>query len=198
VPIALLDRRLRRAEEGVGELAAGHVPHVQLDLVGRVRRAGHRVAAARAVLQDQLDELAGEELQPLVGGQLQAHHRHVRGDALDRRDPARHLADRHVAGRGDHPRLDDEVAGRLRAAQQREAALGLLGAQRVGLVRALLDAALHDLRLARPAGAVLAAVGQHHALAKTRLEHGLVGLHGELLAAGHHGDGEAHLVESPG
>ena len=40
-------------------------------------RVGHRVAAPRAVAQDELDVLAGAVLQGLVGRQLQPHHRHV-------------------------------------------------------------------------------------------------------------------------
>jgi hypothetical protein len=65
---------LERAEDVVGELAAGHVAHVQLDrrrAAQRVRRVGHAVAAPRAVAQDELDVLPGAVAEVLVGRQLQ-------------------------------------------------------------------------------------------------------------------------------
>ena len=59
--------RLQRAEDMVGEFAAGHVAQVQFDprllvadhLALAVRRVGDRVAAPVAVAQDELDILAG-------------------------------------------------------------------------------------------------------------------------------------------
>ena len=73
----------------VGELAAGQVADVQLDHVGGhhqaiavvfhecLRRGRHRIAAPRAITQDELDVLAGVVIEGLVGRQLQAHQHHV-------------------------------------------------------------------------------------------------------------------------
>src|SRR5690606_30392480 len=74
----------------------------------------------------------------------------------------------------------------------RVAARRLVGVQRPVRMRALRDLAAEHARLARAAGAVAAAVRQHHALAQRRLENELVVADAELLAAGRDGDLEAH------
>src|SRR5688572_10358620 len=69
-------------ENMVGELPAGDMPHVQLDELVIVRRIAHGEAAPRAVLEEELEVLAGEELEPLRGRQLQVNHHDVVGNAL--------------------------------------------------------------------------------------------------------------------
>jgi len=69
--VALLDRLAGRPEQRVGEDAARHVAHVDADRLLGVRSGGDRVAAARALAQRELQELAGPVLQALLGRQLQ-------------------------------------------------------------------------------------------------------------------------------
>jgi hypothetical protein len=45
----------------VRERAAGYMPDMELQLPGVVGRAGHGEAAARAVLQQEVEVLSGEE-----------------------------------------------------------------------------------------------------------------------------------------
>ena len=87
VPSGPSKRRMSRSfivfEHVVGERAAGHVAHVDLQELVVVRRVRHREAAPRAVLQEELDVLPGKELQALVRRQLEVHDHHVVGDALE-------------------------------------------------------------------------------------------------------------------
>mmetsp|Transcript_41205 Transcript_41205/g.96295 ORF Transcript_41205/g.96295 Transcript_41205/m.96295 type:complete len:555 (-) Transcript_41205:257-1921(-) len=176
---------LERVEDMVGEPAAGHVADVQLDLAGlAVRRIGHRIAAAGAVAQDELDILASAELEILVGRQLQAQHGHVGGRLVDRDDAGGQLEHRELASAGHRARLDDAVGLGAGAAGQHEAGGFLLGAQGLGLVVAVHDAAVEQLALAGAAGAVLAAVGQAHALADGGGEQGVVAFGGVGAAGG--------------
>src|SRR5262245_45792436 len=62
---------LHLAKYVVGELSAGDAPHKELDQLVVVRRIAHREAAPRAVLEQKLDVLPGEELQSLVRRQLE-------------------------------------------------------------------------------------------------------------------------------
>src|SRR5437660_8745505 len=58
-------------KQRVGKETARHVADVQLEQLVGMRRRGERKTAALAVLQQQVDVLAGEKLQSLVGGQLE-------------------------------------------------------------------------------------------------------------------------------
>ena len=140
----------------------------------RVRRVGHRVAAARAVAQDEFDVLAGVELQRLAGRQLQAQQHHVVRLLRERQHAHRHLADRKGAGLGDLARFEHHVALGAGAAGQDVAGEFFLGAQRLALVRAERDLARELLAFAGAAGAVLAAIGQADALADAGREDGFV------------------------
>ena len=79
---------LVRREQRVGEEAAGHVPDVQLEQRVVVRRGGEREAAAMPVLQQEVDVLPGEVLQPLVRRKLELHDRDVGRRLVDRLDAA--------------------------------------------------------------------------------------------------------------
>src|SRR5574337_355607 len=183
------------AEHMVGEAAAGHVAKVQLDrrrAADAVHRVGHRVAAPRAVAQDDLDVLAGAVLQVLVRRQLQPQECDTRREALDAHHPRRELQHRVFAGAGHAARFDDAVGLRHGAAGQDQARLFLGDRQRLVLVRAVDHAPRHEPALARAAGAVAAAVRHADALADRGGEHGLVGLDLETAAGRLDGDGEAH------
>ena len=167
------------AKHMIGEHPARHVPDVQLDLARqRVRRVGHRVAAARAVAQDELDVLAGAELKVLVGSELHRQHGHVGRGLEHGDDTGRQLEHRELAGAGHGAGLDGAIGLRPRAAGQDEAGGLVLGRQRLGLVLAVHDLAVDQLALARAAGAVLAAVGQADAAADRGAQQGLAGQRG--------------------
>jgi hypothetical protein len=189
---------LHCAEHVVGELAARHVADVQFEARARrgqgVGRIGHRVAAPRAVAQDELDVLARVELQRLARRQLQAHRHDVVRLLAEREHAHRHLADREGAGFGDLARFEHHVAECAGAAGQHVAGQLFLGAERLALVRAQRDLARELLALAGAAGAVLAAIGQPDALADGGGEDGFVGLGGELAPAGLDGDGKRRDV----
>ena len=181
----------------VGELAAGHAPQVQLDRRRRAemtRRSGHRVAAPRAVAQDEFDVLPGAVLQRLVGRQLQAQHRHVGGRALDGHHAARHLEHRVLASTGHHARFDHAIGLRCRAARQDEAGFLFGHRQRLLLVCTVDHAALEQPALARAAGAVLAAVRQADAGADGRGQDRFVARDLEGALGRTHGDLQAHGV----
>ena len=165
---------LHLAEHVVGELPAGDVAHVQLDQLVVVRRIGHREAAPRAVLEQELDVLAGEELQALVGRQLQVQHHHVVGEPLQLL---------HAAGQRLHldvlrvaPMVRASITrspSGLRLAEERLALRLLLVGQRLLLVHAVVDLPFEELALAAAAGAVAAAIGQDDLLAQRGGEDGL-------------------------
>src|SRR5215831_15043187 len=64
---------LEVVEQLVGKVAAGKVPDVQLEQRVVVRRRRKREAAAVTILQQQIDVLARQELQPLARRQLELH-----------------------------------------------------------------------------------------------------------------------------
>jgi nucleoside-diphosphate-sugar epimerase len=156
---------------------------VQLQELVVVRRVGHREAAPRPVLQQELDVLPREELQPLGGRQLQVQHHYVVGEALEALHPHRQRLHLDVLRRADGARLDDDVTERLRLAEERLALRFLLVRQRLLLVDAVVDGAGDDPALAAAAGAVAAAVRQDEVLAQRRRENRLAALDFELLPA---------------
>ena len=114
------------AEDMAGELAAGNQPDMQLQEAIVMRRVGDGKRAALAVLQQELDVLAGEKLQALVGGQFEAQHDHVVGHALDLLHPAGHDLDRDVLRRAHFAAFQHQVGKRLRATEQCQTA-GTIG-----------------------------------------------------------------------
>lgn len=127
--------------QGIGEEAAGNVAHVQFQQRVGVRRRGQRKAAAMAVLQQEVDVLAGEELQPLVGGQLQRDDGHIGGRLVDRFDPTGQALDRNVAGTAHLAHFDRQVGLGSRAAEQRVPHAFFVVGERRGLVDAVVDVA---------------------------------------------------------
>ena len=71
-----------------GEAPAGNAPHVQFDRVVLVRRIGEGEGAPRAVLEHDVDVLAGGELQRPFLRQGEAHAHHVVCQALERHHAA--------------------------------------------------------------------------------------------------------------
>src|SRR5690606_2632452 len=102
------------------------------------------------------------------------------------------LAHRDVADTRHEPGLDDERRTGARAAHEGEARGAFVLVERGRRMRALLDLALEDARLAGAADAVLASVRQHHRLAQRRVEDALVGSRVELAAARQNPDPETH------
>jgi hypothetical protein len=164
------------------------MPHVQLDELVVVRRIAHGEAPPRAVLEEELEVLAGEELQPLRGRQLQVNHHDVVGNALHALNAAGQCLHLDVSGGTDGARLDDQVAARLRLAEKRLALRLFLVGERLLLIDAVVDLACDDLPLAAAAGAVAAAVRQDQVLAQRCRENRLAFFDVELLAAGLQGD----------
>ena len=155
--------------------------HVQLHELVVVRRVAHREAAPRAVLQQQVDVLPGQELQALVRRQLQVEDHHVVGRALHPLHPRRQLLDRDVPRASHLARLDDDIAERLRLAEERVTLLALGGGEDLLGIAAVIELALDQLAFARAAGAVAAAVRQDEAGIQRRLEDAFALLRGELM-----------------
>ena len=181
-------------EQRVAEEPARDVPDVEFEQTVVVRRRREREAAPLAVLQQEVDVLAGEELQALVGGQLQPDDRDVGRGLVDRLDAAGEALDLDVAGAPHFPHFDREVGARLRAAEEREPRPLLVLGQRGCLVRAVVDLARQDLALAGAARAVAAAVRQHEVVAHRRRQHRLAVVAGERVVAGLYGNLECHCV----
>jgi hypothetical protein len=164
----------------------GTVPHQG------VRRVGHAVGAARAVAQDELDVLAGVELDHVVGRQLQRDTHDVVRQPLEPGHAHRHLADRESARIRHLARFKHHIAVRHAAAGQHVAGGFLVSRQGLGLMRSVHHGALDLLALAGTTGAVLAAVRQAYPGTDARGEDGFFGFGGETASAGPHGDGEGH------
>jgi hypothetical protein len=175
-------------EELVGEVPAGDVANVQLEqrVVVRWRRKGK--AAAAAVLQQEIDVLPGQILEPLVRRQLDLDDRHIRRGLVDRFDAAGKLPDLDVAGAANFPDLEHEIGQRLRAAEESEPLLLLDFGQRRRLMRSVVDAPLEDLAFARAAGAVAATVREHQIRGHRRCENGVPVLARKRNAAGVYGN----------
>ena len=174
---------LHLAEDVVGELPAGDVAHVDLDQFGIVRRVAHREAAARAITQQELEVLAGEELQLFTRRELELQHDHVVGELLQAVHAAGQGLHLDVAGLADHARFERAVGQGRGLAEQRLAVFALGGRQRLFLVLAVVDRAGDDRPLARAAGAVFAAVGNHQAGTDGGRQDGFVVFGRESLAA---------------
>ena len=183
--LTLLQRRPRaHPEHPVGEMPARQVADVQLHVLQRAGRRGHGIAAPHTVGEDQVHVLAGQILQPLGKRQLQPDTAHVRCQRLDGAHPTGQLAHRDVAGPVHHRRLDGEVRRGRGRTQQRIALRHLFRRQRRRQVLALLYTTVRHQRLARPTGAVLAAIRQHNALVQRGFQHRGANVHLELAAAG--------------
>ena len=174
---------LHLLEDVAREGAARRLAHVQLQELVVVRRVGHGEAAPLAVLHQDVDVLAREELQPLAGGKLERDDRDVVGGLLHLLHAAGQRADREVLRAGELAHLEDDVGERPRAAGERLAGELLGVVQRALLVVAVDELARAQDALAGAAGAVAAAVRQADALAQGGLEDGFAGGDLERVAA---------------
>jgi hypothetical protein len=162
---------------------------VQFEVVGAGRGVGDREAAALAVGEQEVDVLAGDELEFLGGRQLDLEDDHVigtrtsfctrQGSFLTWMSPAR-LTWRTSTTRS-------ERGGRSTAGPCRRALGG------GGWIRKRpIHLAGQHLALAHPAGAVAAAVGKQQAGGQGGFENGFVSRGGEFESAGLEGDLERH------
>src|SRR5579859_7252538 len=100
-----------------------------------------RIAAALAVLEQEVDVLAGEEAEVLVHRQAQAEHRDVGRGLVEALDAARDDARPHAVH---FAYFDGQVGERLRLAKERQAFIAI-ALRQVRLVReAIVDASLED------------------------------------------------------
>jgi len=157
---------LRKQE--VGEEPSRDMPDVEFEELVVVRRSRQRKAASLAVLEQEVDVLARQVLQPFGGRQLDAHDGDVGRRALDGFDAAGQPLDRDVARAAHFAHFDGEVGQRPGAAEERHAHPFLVLGQRGCLMRTVVDVARDDLALASPARAVAAAVGQQEVGAHRR------------------------------
>ena len=172
---------LHRGEYLFGEEAAGHVPDVQLQQVVLVGRVGQREAALAAILEQDVDVLAGQELQVFGGRQAQVHVDHIGRQLLHPLDAGGQGLDRDVVRRAQLLAFDDQVGTGVGAAVERQTG-GLVGVAQGGGMP-VFDGAFEHLALAGAAGAVLAAVGHGQPLAQRGLKQGFIGFGLELAAA---------------
>src|SRR5262249_39250520 len=110
---------LEVVEELGAEVSPRHVADVQLEQRIVFGRSRQRETAPTAVLEQQIDVLAGEILQPLVRRKLERDDRNVLRDLLDLLDTARQLADLDVACAAHFAHFDRERRLRLGDADQR-------------------------------------------------------------------------------
>src|SRR5262249_56192265 len=85
------------------------VAQMQLEKRVVMGRVGHREAAARSVPEQDVDVLAREKLQPLVGGQLEPQYHDIRRDALHFLHAAWQHLDLDVLDAADLAAVDDEI-----------------------------------------------------------------------------------------
>ena len=175
----------------LGKEPARRRAHVDLERrhAARIGLGGERVAAALALLQQDVDVLAGEEAEVLVHRQAQAEDRHVGRGLVQPLDAA-----------GDDPRphamdlahLDREIAERLRLAKERIALRLVAVGQIRGVHRAVVDLAF---QYGSPAGAAdpgAAAVRQHVAGIQPCLQHRLALVDFVAVPAGLQCDAMSH------
>lgn len=162
-------------------------------LVG-MRRIGDGKAAAAAVLQQDVDVLAGEELQALAGGQPELQQHHVGRQARHLLHAAGQRPHREVAHGARFARFYDEIGKRPRAAKQGVAPCRLVVGERPFRMQATVDLPRHHATLAGAAGAVAAAVGKMNARCQRGAQQGIAGLDLELMPAGLDRDAIGHGV----
>ncbi len=149
-----------------------------------MRRVGHREAAPLAVLHEDVDVLAGEELQALAGGQLEVEHRHVFRRFLHLLHAGGKGADGEVLRARELAHLEDNVGHGPRAAGERLARRLLVRMQRALLVIAVRELSGAQHALAGAACAVAASIRQADSLAQCAFQDGLAGSDGERVPAG--------------
>src|SRR5262245_8179184 len=162
-------------EQSLGESAAAHPPHVQLEQLIVVRGASDGEAAAPATREQHIEVLTGMEAQPLDRWQPQQHLHHIGGKRRESSDAARERLDLDVGDARNEARFDREVGLRARLAEQDVAATLLLERDTERPPARITDLSCYEPRAARAAMPGLAAVRQVEPRRKRRLEYRLVG-----------------------
>ena len=180
----------------VSEYAARDMADVQLKKGIVVWCIGQRETALSAVLEQDVDVLAGEELQALAGRQAQMQLDDVRRQFFEFFDARGQGLGRNLVGRGDLPAFDAQVRASLGAAVERHAGGFFVVLQGVCLRVAVVDGARLDMTLAGSAGTILAAVGHGQALTQRCVEQCFIGFGSKLAAARLDGDLIAHRFPS--
>ena len=153
-----------------------------------MRRICHREAAARVAWEQDIDVLAGKELQSVVRRQLELQSHDIGCEALHLVHAHRQFPYLDSAYAPDFPRRDHEITERARLTEEGQTCLPLRIRQRVFLVMAVIDAALEQLALAGAARSVAAPVGDDDAAAQRGVEHCFTLVDGEDVVAGFDGD----------
>ncbi|MPN32280.1 hypothetical protein SDC9_179758 [bioreactor metagenome] len=161
-----------------------------------MRGVRQREAALFAILEQDVDVLAGEELQALAGRQAQVQFDDIRGQFFKFFDARGQCLGRNLVGRGDLPAFDAQVGLGPGAAVERHAGGLFRIRQGVRLGLPVVYEAGLDVSLASATGAILAAVGHGQALTQCRVEQGFIGFRSELAAARLDGDLIAHRFPS--
>ena len=188
---------LHAAEDMVGELASRHVTDVQInarqgriDLMGR---RGHRVAAPLPIGEQEVDVLARMVLHGHIGRQLQCDPHHVGRELFEVHHPYRHLAHGERSFRGHLARFQHQIAPGQRTTGEDVAFCGFRIRQGILLIGAVFHLATELAAFARPAGSILAAVGQPDVLPYAGIQHRFVRKHLELTTTRLYVDLKTHL-----
>ncbi len=185
---------LHRIEYMIGEQAAGCVTDMQRDLFVEMRRVGHAVTAALAVLEQEFDVLTGTILQTFAGWQLQRQQHDVVGQALEFCDAGWQFLDREIADAGHFAHFDVQIAVGRGAAKQRATSFFFNRRQGLGLMGAVGNSAAEDFAFAAAASAVLAPIRQADTGADCRCQDGFIGSAAELVPARSDGNLESHTI----
>ena len=106
------------SEQPARKPAARRKPHVELQLLAVMWRAGNRKAPPPSLFQQNVHILSRDESQRLDSRQPQRHLHHIHREALERVDPARQRLDLHFSNACDHARFDRQVRNRARLAEK--------------------------------------------------------------------------------
>ena len=162
-------------EQPLGETAATHPPHVQLEELAVVRGARDGEAAAPAAREQHIEVLSGVEAYALDRRQPQQHLHHIGRERREGGDAARERLDLDVGDARNEARFHREVGCRARLAQQDVPGALLLEADTRRAAARITDLPRHEPRAARAAVPGLAAVRQVEPRGECRLEHRLIG-----------------------
>src|SRR5258706_2696630 len=132
---------LHRIEDELREGAPGRPAHMKLEKSIIVRGVGEREAAALALLEEDVDVFAGEELQALACRKLEIENRHVLRRLFDPLDAERHRANREIFCTAQLAHFENDVGKGIRAARERLARRLLCRVQRPLLVVAVRELA---------------------------------------------------------
>lgn len=185
---------LQGAENLLSEQPPRDVANVQLQHGVVMRRIGQGKAAFFAVLEQNIDVLAGPELQPFAGRQAEVHFDDVRRQFFQLFDTRRQCLWRNVIDRAKLLAFDDQIRFGMGATVKRQPVSDFFRLEGVTLCFAVVDRAREHFSLAGTTGAILAAVGQGQALAQCGVKQCFIGFGGKLAATRLNGNLVAHLI----